>query len=205
MQHISSALQPQTSGQPSTPASSHAGSKPPLESRWIEQLFARFALIWPRAWADQYGAVPADLLAAEWAGGLAGLSGAEIRHGIEHCRAERAWPPSIAEFRKACRGGSTDEQRAMSARLDQSDAERLALPSRTWADRRADGQRQAREALARLRQGMDERKQVQAAVADEPDEPVTAEQMAGIGAAKREAVAALERMRIERGLADGSA
>lgn len=39
---------------------------------------------------------------AEWAKGLEGLTGEQIRQGLEAWDA--AWPPSLPEFRKACVG-----------------------------------------------------------------------------------------------------
>lgn len=126
-------------------------------------------------------------MAQEWAEGLAGMTADQMRAAIDHCRSTMKWAPSIAEFREAAKAGMTAEQRTMSARLAEADAERLALPSRTWADRRADGQRQAREMLAMLQ---DRR--------DDDDAPVTAEQIERIEAAKRKAAEAIERMRAER-------
>lgn len=34
----------------------------------------------------------------EWAIGLAGLSGDNIKRGLDKCRTDCKWPPSIAEF-----------------------------------------------------------------------------------------------------------
>lgn len=112
--------------------------------RWIEALFGKFAVIWPQHWSGVVNRVgDVELLKAEWAEGLDGLGGEQIKHGISHVRAHCEWPPSIAEFRKACLGGATPEQLAFAARA-QSD--RPALPSRTWAESRADGAARAQEA-----------------------------------------------------------
>lgn len=172
-----------------------------MPRKWVDALFAKFLAIWPREWADRVAIVGADPMASEWAEGLAGLTPEQVRTAIAHCRNTLKWPPSIAEFREAARSGMTAEQRAMAARLAESDAERLALPSRTWADRRADGHRQAREMLARLYQGMLEREQVRQ-VSEPDDEPVTPEQIERIESAKRVAADALARMQSER---DGAA
>lgn len=87
-----------------------------------------------------------DALRREWAEALAGMSGAQIRAGIEQARSHCDWPPSIAEFVRACQeaDGRTAEQRARDA-LAAEQADALALPSRTWAERRADGFAQIRE------------------------------------------------------------
>ncbi len=87
-----------------------------LSMKWSAALLARFATIWPRAWGETTKLASHDDLIAEWAKGIDGLSGEEIRHGIDHCRAHSTWPPSIAEFRTACRGGANAEQRAYAAR-----------------------------------------------------------------------------------------
>lgn len=38
-----------------------------------------------------------------WGQSLAGLQGNEIKHGVEYCRANHKWPPTIAEFIAACK------------------------------------------------------------------------------------------------------
>lgn len=56
------------------------------------------------------------MVQAEWVKGLEGLTGQEIAEGLSHVRANNTWPPSIAEFRTACRGGANAEQRAYAAK-----------------------------------------------------------------------------------------
>lgn len=93
------------------------GAIPP---KWIDALLMRFSTIWPRKWADSISGIDYRLLADEWAQGLAGLTGADIKRGLESVRAELPWPPSIAEFRTACHGGANAEQRAYAARASES-------------------------------------------------------------------------------------
>jgi len=38
-----------------------------------------------------------------WAQSLAGIDGEEIKYGVEYCRANHKWPPTIAEFLIACK------------------------------------------------------------------------------------------------------
>ncbi|MFD2112038.1 hypothetical protein [Thiorhodococcus fuscus] len=85
-----------------------------------------------------------EMFETEWAEGLAGLSGEDIRCGIAWVRANSGWPPSIAEFRSACRAGMTAEQRAFAARLSEAESDRLALPSMTRAEQLAKGAKKAR-------------------------------------------------------------
>lgn len=130
-------LQPPNVTAPSTPNSSPTPAR--LPENWIKALFGRFALIWPRDWAsivERTGDLEA--LRQEWAEGLEGMSGEQIKAAIARCRATLQWSPTIAEFRKA---GITDtpEQRAFQARLAQQAADRAALPSRTWAETKAAG------------------------------------------------------------------
>ena len=73
--------------------------------KWIDALFARFARIWPVAWAETCRAANLDDLAQEWSEGLAGLSGEDIGRGIERARKESTWAPSIADFRRFARDG----------------------------------------------------------------------------------------------------
>jgi len=120
----------------------------------------KFAAIWPRAWIDlivvadasvkPFGKLGIDAMAIEWADGLAGLNGDDIKRGIEHCRREMPWPPTIAEFRKACLGGATAEQRAFAARAEQ---EKLTLPSKTWAETKEAGAIKAQATKAIAKQG----------------------------------------------------
>lgn len=102
--------------------------------KWSAALLARFANIWPRAWGETTKLASHDDLIAEWAKGLAGLTGDEIRIGIDHCRTHATWPPSIAEFRTACRGGATAEQRAYAARAREDQEGTKALRHGTWGD-----------------------------------------------------------------------
>jgi hypothetical protein len=95
-----------------------------------------------------------DMLRAEWAKGIEGLSGEEIKTGIEFCRSQATWPLSIAEFRTACRGGANAEQRAYAARVQDDQEGVKALRHGTWGDTAdvvAAHVQQAREALGSRR------------------------------------------------------
>lgn len=118
------------------PASTSPSSLPDngLLMKWATALLARFAVIWPKAWADSLAGLDIHMLTAEWAKGLEGLTGEEIRHGIDHCRANNTWPPSIAEFRTACRGGANAEQRAYAARSSYDQEGVRAMRHGTWVD-----------------------------------------------------------------------
>lgn len=102
--------------------------------KWSAALLARFANIWPKAWAETTKFASHDDLILEWAKGLDGLSGDEIRFGIDCCRCNNTWPPSIAEFRTACRGGANAEQRAYAARSSYDQEGVRAMRHGTWGD-----------------------------------------------------------------------
>ena len=137
-------------------------------------MLSRFSVIWPKAWADVTVLTPHELLVAEWAKGLEGLiphpapgedpertratreeqAGALMRRGLDHCRDHLTWPPSIAEFLAACRGGANAEQRAFAARAAREAEERRpALTKGTFGD----AAEAVREHVHRAQQRINER------------------------------------------------
>ncbi len=63
-------------------------------------LFDKFERIYLHKFTDQFKTEKQYLNAMdEWAEGLFDLSGQQISLGIDRCRKEKSWPPSIAEFR----------------------------------------------------------------------------------------------------------
>ena len=137
---------------PSTPSGD--GSDSGRLTRWSAALLSRFSVIWPKAWADVTALTPHELLVAEWAKGLDGLTAEEIRQGLDHCRSNLTWPPAIAEFRAACHGGANAEQRAFAARAQREAEERRpALTKGTWGDAAAN----VREHVQRAQRQINER------------------------------------------------
>lgn len=66
------------------------------------------AAIYGHSWVSSYGPVDAD---DTWARGLAGLTAAEIAHGLKSCiirsrdrlrYGDEDWPPTLGEFRAMC-------------------------------------------------------------------------------------------------------
>jgi hypothetical protein len=76
-----------------------------------------------------------DVMKNEWALGLSGLTGEQIKAAIEHHRTRSTWPPSISEFRAAAKGHASAEQIAYQR------AE--ALPADTRAEQLAKGAAEA--------------------------------------------------------------
>ena len=76
-------------------------NKTDLPTNWVSALFLKFQRRYPHKWAsaidgDEEGTIK------EWANYLAGLTGEQIKHGLESW--DEDWPPSAIEFRKCCLG-----------------------------------------------------------------------------------------------------
>jgi len=73
-----------------------------LPLSWVDRLFERMALTYGRKFSDQWGTVDATAMKKHWAEKLAGLTGPEIKRGVDALDT-RDWPPSLPEFLKLCR------------------------------------------------------------------------------------------------------
>nr|WP_255703327.1 hypothetical protein [Lysobacter sp. GX 14042] len=63
------------------------------------------ASIYGHRWTSSYGDDPAGMAGDTWASGLAGLTGAQLAHGLQACLASsEPWPPTLPEFRSMCLG-----------------------------------------------------------------------------------------------------
>lgn len=164
---------------------------------WIDELLAKLHSIYGQKWNNHVSGIPYEALRSTWGEALAGWSKADAKRALDHCMNTMPWPPALPDFLTAKRAGMTDEQRAQAARLAQADADRLALPSRTSAEARAEGRRQARELMASLLQQAEERQAVRDA--EPEDEPVPPEQVARMDAAKRKALDDLAALQAKRG------
>jgi hypothetical protein len=74
----------------------------PLRPDWVKALFGKLSARYGTLFADRYAGVPQDVLIAEWGAELAGLSGDDIRRGLDGCRDLR-FPPTLPEFLALCR------------------------------------------------------------------------------------------------------
>jgi hypothetical protein len=92
-------------------------------------------MIWGVKWEKNIAGFATEVLALEWAEGLAGATPEEIARGLSICRATCPWPPSIAEFRTACALSHPDDQRARNRGLT------IAGYSRRTPEQRAAGLR----------------------------------------------------------------
>ena len=71
-----------------------------LELRWIDAIHARMLVRYGSKWIALYQSVDMDLVKADWAEELSGLSGGAIKHGLENLPPE--FPPTVAQFKAAC-------------------------------------------------------------------------------------------------------
>lgn len=74
-----------------------------FEKELARRLHLRFSMIWGdkhdcRFTEDSYIQIWID----DWADGLSGIDPEIIKQGIDFCKINLEWPPSIAEFRKIC-------------------------------------------------------------------------------------------------------
>lgn len=74
----------------------------PLRPDWVKALFAKLSARYGTLFADRYAGVPQDVLIAEWGAELAGLTGDDIRRGLDGCR-DLKFPPTLPEFLGLCR------------------------------------------------------------------------------------------------------
>jgi hypothetical protein len=64
-------------------------------------LFKKFQARYAHKWSTAIEGIE-ELAVTEWSQGLAGLSGEQIKTGLDNLQGE--WPPSLPEFRAACLG-----------------------------------------------------------------------------------------------------
>lgn len=74
----------------------------PIPMPWIEKLFARLTAMYGNRFLDMWRGLNMKEIKAVWAEQLAGMSGQEIRTGVQ-ALIGRDFPPSLPEFIKLCR------------------------------------------------------------------------------------------------------
>ena len=78
-----------------------------LPINWISALFLRFQAIYGHKFTSTIQGIE-DIATTEWANGMAGITGEQIKSGLEKCAqkklqpGEQGWPPTLAEFRALC-------------------------------------------------------------------------------------------------------
>ena len=76
-------------------------TKTGLPLTWIAALFKKFQVIYLHKWTSAIEGIE-DLAVTEWSQGLAGLSGEQIKLGIDSL--SDGWPPPVIAFRALCEG-----------------------------------------------------------------------------------------------------
>lgn len=88
------------------PMSAWLSVHPTLGISLMDHLYNRLDGAYPRRWREQF---PTEQAIANWRESWAetfdaeGLTPAEVKAGLAECRTRYDWPPSVAEFVKACR------------------------------------------------------------------------------------------------------
>ena len=79
--------------------------KTALPTHWITELFKFFQVRYLSKWSSQIAGIE-ERAVQEWAEGLAGLNGNDIKHGLDNW--DNQWPPGMDEFKKCCLGITDD-------------------------------------------------------------------------------------------------
>lgn len=77
-----------------------------IPEAWTAALFSKLQARYGNRWLSSYPGRLAKIAMAEWSQGLAGMTGEQIKRGLDTWDSQ--WPPSLPEFRAACRGESAD-------------------------------------------------------------------------------------------------
>lgn len=80
---------------------SHDSSADLLPERWVDSLFAKFAVRYGTAWVRMWEGIDMAAVKADWRSELARFSGDSIGYALRYLPAER--PPTVAQFRDICR------------------------------------------------------------------------------------------------------
>jgi hypothetical protein len=106
----------------------------------IDHLFNRLDGLYPHRWRSAFANQQAiDNWRLAWAEGFVeeGVTMAEIKRGLSECRRMFDWPPSFAEFLKACRPAMDYERAFMEAveqmRRREAGEDRWSMPAVYWA------------------------------------------------------------------------
>ena len=84
-----------------------------LPKLWQTALFERFTKIYRQKFSDQFACEEEQKESMqEWGEALADLTGQQIKRGLDECRSQKSWPPSIAEFIELAKGSSSWEHKS---------------------------------------------------------------------------------------------
>lgn len=83
----------------STTSQKRPSSAEKLSDVWIAALFKKLQARYGHKWSTAIEGIE-KVAVNEWAEGLAGLSGDQIKHGLDNWN--ESWPPSMPEFKNVC-------------------------------------------------------------------------------------------------------
>ena len=72
------------------------------QSAWVEKLFAKFAAIYGRTFADLWEGIHPYEVKREWCDSLAPFTGAQIAWAIEACKRDSDIAPTLPRFLRMC-------------------------------------------------------------------------------------------------------
>lgn len=72
----------------------------PLDSRRVERIHTRMLARYGTRWTGLWNGIDPDLIRADWASELAGISDAALTYALEHLPADK--PPTSTQFRHLC-------------------------------------------------------------------------------------------------------
>lgn len=73
---------------------------------WVSALFKKIQARYGHKWTSCIDGIE-DIAVAEWSETLGGLTGEQIKHGLDTWNGD--WPPSAPEFKNACLGKGQNE------------------------------------------------------------------------------------------------
>jgi len=73
-----------------------------IPQKWIQKLFNEMLLAYGKKFTEQWSGADPDELQLHWARKLSGMTGPEMKRGVEKLDT-RDWPPTLPEFIKMCK------------------------------------------------------------------------------------------------------
>lgn len=96
----------------------------PLQTSWVEHLFAKLTVRYGAAFMRQYADLDAEHVKADWAEVLDGVSGKSLTYALTCLPSDR--PVNALQFRDLCRRSPDAAAPALPAPLDRANSARVA-------------------------------------------------------------------------------
>lgn len=95
----------------------------PMPRSWVDALIAKLSLRYGAAFLRQYGDADPELVKADWADVLDGVSGASVSYALRYLPNT---PPNALQFRDVCRRAPAPVVAAIAAPVERAAPERVA-------------------------------------------------------------------------------